>query len=186
MGEGYMELVVIVVLIIIAIVVVSNTGTWGGKEPTEAEVAEFREKSKIGREKLNALGDSIKTMTMEQISGATGLTIRTLAGQMYRNELVCADFDGREAQKRFDADKGKSATQLQGERMEKEQIGVLSPKVKCPHCDTVGQVYKKTNATQTEITQSNRLTAAVLEGQKITTKKVTQFHCKNCETTWNV
>jgi hypothetical protein len=122
MGEGYMELVVIVVLIIIAIVVVSNTGTWGGKEPTEAEVAEFREKSKIGREKLNALGDSIKTMTMEQISGATGLTIRTLAGQMYRNELVCADFDGREAQNVSMRTRGNQRPNYKGNEWKKNKL----------------------------------------------------------------
>lgn len=177
-----MEFVVIAAVILVA-VFVYNQSTGGGKKLSEAELDAH---IKISSEKFKNLGDSIKTMTIAQIAAATGLSERGLRVRMGRGGLVCADYDGVETQKRFDADKGKSESQLREERMEKERIGALSPKVKCPHCDTVGQVYKKTNATQTETTQSNRLTAAVLEGQKITSKRVTQFHCKNCETTWNI
>ena len=71
-------------------------------------------------------------------------------------------------------------------RDEQNRIGLLSPKMKCPHCDTKGQVYMKKDAKERETTQSSHLTVAVLQGQKITTKAVTQLHCKNCSATWNI
>lgn len=178
-----MEFIVLFVVVLVAVVVYKMLTNGGEGKLTEAESLE---KSRIAGEKLNALGNSIKTMTIAQIVAATGMTERGLKTRMIRRELVCADYDGVETKKRLDADAGKSASQLSAERMEKQTIGTLSPKVKCSHCDTIGQVYKNTNATQTETTQSSRLTAAILEGQKITNKKVTQFHCKNCETTWNI
>jgi excinuclease UvrABC ATPase subunit len=182
-----MEFIVIFGVVIAAVVVVAHN-------MSNRREKDAIEDMRIAKEKFAALGDRIKTMTILQIVLATGdrdrwtthIGERWVRGVMFSRKLVCADYDGREAQKRFDAEEGKSESQLRAEQMESKRIGVLSPKVKCPHCDTVGQVYKKTNATQTETTQSSRLTAAVLEGQKITTKKVTQFHCKNCETTWNI
>jgi hypothetical protein len=187
-------ILVMVVVFIVAFVVYIMSNRGGGEitkaeqKKGEAEItqAESLMQSKIAGKKFEALGDSIKTMTIEQISAATGLTERGLRARMIRHGLVCANYDGDEIKKRLDAEEGKSAPQLSVERIEKQTIGTLSSKVKCPHCDTIGQVYKNTNATQTETTQSARLTAILLEGERITTKKVTQFHCKNCETTWNI
>jgi len=181
--DSLAEILVIVGVVIVVAFVFYEISNRGVGNITEAE---SQEQLKTGREKFAALGDSIKTMTIAQISAATGLTERGLRATIVRHGLVCADCDGVEILKCLELDEGKSASQLNIEQMEKQTIGTLSPKVKCPHCTTIGQVYKNTNATQTETTQSARLTAILLEGQKITSKKVTQFHCKNCETTWNI
>ena len=186
-----MGILVILAVFIVAFVIYKMSNKGGGEiteadqKKGEAEITQ-EESLKIARNKFAALGDGIKTMTIAQIAVAIGVPERLLIMWMVRHRLVCADYDGDAVAKRDEADKGKSAAQLSAERMEKQTIGTLSPKVKCPHCDTIGQVYKNTNATQTETTQSDRLTAVLLEGQRITSKKVTQFHCKNCETTWNI
>ncbi len=181
--DSFTGILVIVGVVIVVAFIFYKISNRGGGNITEAE---SREQIKTAGEKFIALGDSIKTMTIAQISAATGLAERAVKVRIYRHGLVCADCDGVEFLKRLEADESKSTSQLSAEQMEKQTIGTLSPKVKCPHCTTIGQVYKNTNATQTETTQSARLTAILLEGQKITSKKVTQFHCKNCETTWNI
>lgn len=189
-----MGILVIVALFIVAFVIYKMSNKGGG-EITEAEQnggggeiteAERKKKFKISRKKFLALRGRIETMTVAEIAAATGLTERSICAMMVSHGLECRNFDGDKIKRSMEADEGKSALQLSAERIEKQTIGRLSSKVKCPHCDTIGQVYKNTNATQIETTQSDRLTAVLLEGQRITSKKVTQFHCKNCETTWNI
>jgi phage FluMu protein Com len=173
-------------LAFIAFVAYLQVSTMSEDKPPPPLTEVQKEEIALQRQKFDALGDAIDDMTVAQIAVAVGGSERSIKTKLIRAGRSCADFDGEDVRKTIDANEGKSASQLRSERMEKEKIGILSPKVKCPHCDTIGQVYKNTNATQTETTQSSRLTAAVLEGQKITSKKVTQFHCKNCETTWTI
>jgi hypothetical protein len=61
------------------------------------------------------------------------------------------------------------------------QYGIEKPSLICPHCQTKGKVRSKASE---EITSTKVIP---IIGNNIKARKnVTQMHCDNCETTWNV
>jgi hypothetical protein len=147
------------------------------KDESISTVALNEEAREDARKKLDELCKSgINTMTIEEIVAATGGTTRGTAAYLIRKELKCANFDGT-----------LSLEEREQARKEEGEIGVLSPKLICPHCQTRNQVYKKIGVERREkTTDTTNLTAAILSGTQTTVRKVTQLHCKNCTTTWDI
>jgi hypothetical protein len=63
----------------------------------------------------------------------------------------------------------------------KSQYGDTNPNLVCPHCQTKGQVRSKASE---EVTSTK--VVPVVGNTIKARKKVTQMHCDNCGTTWNV
>ncbi len=61
------------------------------------------------------------------------------------------------------------------------QFGDVNPNLVCPHCQTKGKVRSKASE---EITSTK--VVPVVGNTIKARKKVTQMHCDNCGTTWNV
>jgi len=64
--------------------------------------------------------------------------------------------------------------------------GAYASEVVCPHCNTKGQVRKRSKAITEESREKGVIGATI--GRKTITKKgsVTQLHCDNCAVTWTV
>ena len=64
--------------------------------------------------------------------------------------------------------------------------GAVASEVVCPHCNTKGQVRKRTKEITEESREKGIIGATI--GRKTITKKgsVTQLHCDNCDVTWTV
>jgi hypothetical protein len=147
----------------------------GSSSKNSAENEE--ERIRVIGEKFNAI-DSKKMlrMTVEEIASATDSTSRGVIARLSRHKLKCKDFDGS------------ISIEERAEKKEIEKnIGKLMPQIICPHCQTKGQVHKKLGVERREnTTDTTNLTAAILSGTKTTVRKVTQLHCTNCETAWDI
>lgn len=118
----------------------------------------------------------LKKMTVAEIAVSTGSTERGIIARLIRRQLQSKDFDGT-----------MSAEERARRREVEKNIGALSPQIICPHCQVKGQVYKKLGVDRREnTTDTTNLTAAILSGTKTTVRKVTQLHCVNCDTTWDI
>lgn len=64
--------------------------------------------------------------------------------------------------------------------------GAVASEVICPHCNTKGQVRKRSKEITEESREKGIIGATI--GRKTITKKgsVTQLHCDNCDVTWTV
>jgi hypothetical protein len=64
--------------------------------------------------------------------------------------------------------------------------GSISPNLVCPHCQTKGEVYKKTVQLK-ETSREKGIIGATIGRKTITNKgRATEMYCENCETTWQV
>ena len=71
------------------------------------------------------------------------------------------------------------------ESAEKFRIGKKASKIICPHCKEKGSVYKKENTSRIDSTRETGV-GAIIGRKTLTSRKVTQMHCKACGTTWDV
>ena len=162
----------------LALIIIGGVIYWalsGGKSNTSPEDEE--ERKRIIIEKYNSIERSaMLSMTIEEIASATGSTVRFVASRMCRDQIKCKDFDG-----------SLSPEERETSRAIEKKIGILAPKVICPHCQTKGQVHKKMGVKRYEnTTDTTNLTAAILSGKKTSAREVTQLHCTNCETAWDI
>ena len=129
------------------------------------------------REKFDAIDRKIMlSMTVDEIALATDSSNRGVIARLSRHKIKCKNFDG-----------SISAEERAEKREIEKSIGELMPKIICPHCQTKGQVHKKLGVERREnTTDTTNLTAAILSGTKTTVRKVTQLHCTNCETAWDI
>ena len=146
-------------------------------DSSEKEKAREKERRRIVEEKFDSIERSkILGMTLEEIASATGSTIRSVAAKIRREKIKCKDYDG-----------SISDEELEKKMVIETKIGILVPQIICPHCQTRGQVHRKIGVERYErTTDTTNLTAAILSGTKTTVKKVTQLHCTNCETAWDI
>lgn len=72
-------------------------------------------------------------------------------------------------------------TKIMEEGRRNLDLGCINPNLVCPHCQTKGHVRSKSAE---EITRTK--VVPVVGNTIQAKKKVTQMHCDNCATTWNV
>ena len=79
------------------------------------------------------------------------------------------------------ADKNLASIQEQTKVMDR---GIISSKIKCPHCHEVGKVRKKIEKNIEETSEKGLIGALI--GKKMVTDKgdITKFYCDNCQTPW--
>lgn len=148
----------------------SNGGTSNSSEVDEARTREISNKFDEIKPAV------LKKMTVTEIAVFTGGTDRGIIARLSRRQLQSKDFDGTIS----------SEERAKGREVEKN-IGTVSSQIICPHCQVKGQVYKKLGVARREnTTDTTNLTAAILSGTKTTVRKVTQLHCVNCHTTWDI
>ena len=112
-------------------------------------------RNRIQREKFDAIERSeMLHMTVSNIASATDSSHRSVIARLSRHKIKCKDFDGA------------ISSEERAEKREIENLGKLSPKITCPHCQTKGQVHKKM------FVESRR--------------RVTQLNCTNCGTGWDI
>ena len=145
-------------------------------EEQTAHDKEQERQTKARHDIFNSLTDKeIKKMTLSQIeakvgNGCSRVWVMTF---MQRRKLDCVDYDG--------------SITSEERSFAKKTIGTKNSRLICPHCQEKGGVYKKLDVTRREETRdSTNVTAAILKGVQTTTKKVTQLHCVNCDTSWDI
>ena len=112
-------------------------------------------RNRIQREKFDAIEQSeMLHMTVSYIANATDSTHRSVVARLSSNKIKCKDFDGS------------ISSEERAEKREIENLGKLSPKIICPHCQKKGQVHKK----------------MFVEHRR----RVTQLNCMNCGTGWDI
>jgi len=114
------------------------------------------------------------------------------ADQKYKPELddlkeryksVIGDYD----QFRKNHKEAKKTSEVEHQaRSDSMVYGSYASEIICPHCNTKGQVRKKSKEIKEESREKGIIGATI--GRKIITKKgsVTQLHCDNCGVTWTV
>jgi len=168
--RGIVVLTMIVGGCILLVVVVYIFFKEKEKELEKERVKEYR---RINEEKFNSIERSkIPGMYVEEIVSATGCSHQVVFMILYREKIKCRDFDGTISDEEREKIK----------KIEKE-LGRLVPQLICPHCQTKGQVHKKMDVTRYETITTSK---AILDGKKTTKKQVTQLHCTNCGTAWDI
>lgn len=136
-----------------------------------------KESRRIIDEKFSSIDVSrMLGMTSEEIASETGASFRHIFFLLISRKIKCKDFDG-------------SISSEEREKIKEieKSIGRLVPQIICPHCQTKGQVHKQMDVKRSETTTDiTNMTAAILSGTKLTVKKVTQLHCTNCGTAWDI
>ena len=79
----------------------------------------------------------------------------------------------------------KTRKEISNKQLEEFKFGSLASKIVCPHCNEKGKVWRKENATATEMTRETGI-GAVIGKKTVTNKEITKLHCKNCGTTWSI
>ena len=80
----------------------------------------------------------------------------------------------------------RTAAKINREARKENQYGRLVDKLKCPHCEHTGKVWRKDNAKIEEKTKEAGIIGGVIGRKTVTEKNVTQMQCMNCNTKWYV
>lgn len=113
--------------------------------------------------------------------GGWGITSASLAEKDESRKIASLSPKERETYKTLKSSIDRSQNERMAVRMHESQYGSKNPNLICPHCQTKGDVRNKLAE---EVTTTK---VVPIIGNNIRTKKqITQMHCDNCQTTWNI
>lgn len=174
-----MDFLLIVVGIFIVFLILKQLFYYFGEGSIKLSPEEEAELKRMGEARF----EDLNKLTKRQVKNMTVHAIKTKIGngcedwmvmvKLQSNKWECDDYDG--------------TVSSEDRAYSRKTIGTKNPRLICPHCQIKGGVYKKLDETRREQTRdSTNITAAILKGVQTTTRKVTQLHCVNCDTTWDI
>lgn len=143
------------------------------------ELSEEKENDlEVKRQKFDALGDRIKSMTVAEIVAATGQTRRRVIATLVRRGVSCSDYDGEQKKKQMETPGASEAAMksIIEDSGKSRRYGLINPVLICPHCQVKGKVRSSIGPNEAVLTTSNTYKA----------KASTKMHCDSCGTDWTV